>query len=476
MRRIIFYSWQSDLPNTCNRGFIQDALEESAMGIAADKSVSIEPVVDRDTKNVPGSPDIASTIFSKIASTDVFVADVSIVTRAKSMRSTPNPNVLIELGYALRSIGHERVILVFNRAFGKIEELPFDLRSRRLLMFDMPEESSERTAERKKLAAQFDNAIRAALSVLPEPEIIPASIPAIEAIENSKPNRIIVLRHNLGDILKRLDELEPKKCRDGGTVDELIDGIKNTQESVAEFSKIAEIVSVMNDAESAVEIIRWFGKVFERYNLPENYNGKFTEADHDYFKFVGHEMFVTFVALLMKEQRWDTLRRVLDEPIPMKYIPHQGQGNTEWEYASQHLALLLHENPKRRRVSIHADILRDRHSKGGGLETIMPFDDLMNADFFLFLLRESMPDDTYFKMSYWRAWSCLFLRQPPIFIKNAASKGIADNLVKVFRLSNTDEFKKLLIEHGPNIAKLFRQDAFWDYPIRKEDIERIGTH
>lgn len=71
MRRILFYSWQSDLPNSTNRGFIQRALEDAAVKIAADDTVAVEPVVDRDTQGVPGSPDIAATIFGKIAGADI---------------------------------------------------------------------------------------------------------------------------------------------------------------------------------------------------------------------------------------------------------------------------------------------------------------------------------------------------------------------------------------------------------------------
>lgn len=475
MRRIIFYSWQSDLPNPCNRGFIQDALEEAASAIATDKSVSIEPVVDRDTQNVPGSPDIASTIFAKIASSDVFVADVSIVTRAKGRRSTPNPNVLIELGYALKSLGHERIILVFNQAFGKIEELPFDLRTRRLLTYNTPESNTDRFTERKKLGARFDDAIRAALKTISEEKLPEVAIPAINAIENAQPNRTIILRRNLDDILKKIDRLEPIKHRDGGTVDELIEAIKKTQEPVAEFSKIVETIAVMNDTDLAIETCRWFGKLFEKYHLPENYNGRFSEADHDYFKFVGHEMFVTFVAFLIREQKWDMLRRILDEPIPMRYIRNQGAGNVNWEYASQHLSLLLAESPKRQRISLHADILRDRHSEKGGLVAILPINEFMNADFFLFLLREAIPDTTVFHMSYWRAWSCLFLNQPPLIIRASESKRVAMEVTKTLHLQNIDELKKLLIEKGPNLAKLFRHDGFWDYPIDKEHVEKIGT-
>ncbi|MDP2703893.1 MAG: hypothetical protein Q8P01_01590, partial [bacterium] len=124
MRRVVFYSWQSDLPNPTNRGFIQQALENAVTTIANDNTVAVEPVVDRDTQGVAGAPDIVSTIFAKITASDVFVADVSIISRPKKGRPTPNPNVLIELGYALRGLGHERVVLVFNRSFGKIEDLP----------------------------------------------------------------------------------------------------------------------------------------------------------------------------------------------------------------------------------------------------------------------------------------------------------------------------------------------------------------
>src|SRR5438876_9492524 len=95
----LFYSWQSDLPNATNRSLILDALERAAKRIRTDDSVTVEPVLDRDTQNVPGAPDIAHTIFQKIEKAAAFVADVSII-NAGIGRPTPNPNVLIELGYA----------------------------------------------------------------------------------------------------------------------------------------------------------------------------------------------------------------------------------------------------------------------------------------------------------------------------------------------------------------------------------------
>lgn len=381
MRRIVFYSWQSDKPNACNRGLIQGALEEAAAAIIADDTLSIEPVIDRDTQGAPGAPDIASTIFAKISAADIFVADVSITIGAKGARATPNPNVLIELGYALKALGPERVIFVFNSTFGKVEDLPFDLKMRRVLVYEMPEEAVERAPERKKLASQLCGAIRAILAHIPQVKVVPEiTIPAVTAIETNQGNRKIILRRNLADILKKLDDLEPRKARDGGTAAELIDALTKTQEAVAEFSKIVEMIAVMGDVDAAIEVQRWFGKIFQRYELPERFSGKYNEADQDYFKFIGHEMFITLVAFMMREQNWEMLHLTLDEPIPM-HIRNHGPGNVDWYYASKHLLLLIQESSKRRRLCVHGDLLHERHADTGGLATIAPLEDLMNADF-----------------------------------------------------------------------------------------------
>jgi hypothetical protein len=171
MKRIIFYIWQSDL-GSANRNFIQRALEDAAKAIKTDDTLDIEPIIDRDTAGVPGSPEIAKTIFEKIADADVVVADVSIINPQSSGRPSPNPNVLVEVGYALSAIGHERVILVFNTAFGKVEDLPFDLRPRRVTRYHIPEDTADRSAERKKLQRSLEEALKAILPGIKEKQIV----------------------------------------------------------------------------------------------------------------------------------------------------------------------------------------------------------------------------------------------------------------------------------------------------------------
>ena len=121
MKFTIFYSWQSDLPNNTNRGFLESVLEKAINHIGNDQTFEIEASIDRDTQGTPGSPNISQTIIDKIKSCDVFVADISIVTGAKEQgqRLSPNPNVLIELGYAISSLGWEKIILFCNELYKK---------------------------------------------------------------------------------------------------------------------------------------------------------------------------------------------------------------------------------------------------------------------------------------------------------------------------------------------------------------------
>lgn len=155
----IFYSWQSDLPNKTNRGFIADALELAVKELHRDPEIEVEPVVDRDVAGIPGSPDIAQTIFAKIKEAEIFVGDVSIITSG-AIRPAPNPNVLIELGYAMAALGTERIVMVLNVAYGGPELLPFDLRQRIAVIYRMPEEADERASARRELSKKLENALR----------------------------------------------------------------------------------------------------------------------------------------------------------------------------------------------------------------------------------------------------------------------------------------------------------------------------
>ena len=90
---------------------------------------------DRDTKKTSGAVNIADTILKKISNCSIFIADVSFVKNNWFAKNIVNHNVLFELGYAVKKLGYEKIILIFNAERGKIENLPFDIRQLRILSF-----------------------------------------------------------------------------------------------------------------------------------------------------------------------------------------------------------------------------------------------------------------------------------------------------------------------------------------------------
>ncbi|WP_213803741.1 hypothetical protein [Granulicella sp. dw_53] len=181
IKRTVFYSWQSDIDSRFCRNFIQDSLERALKKIGRDSKTDLSPVLDRDTSGLSGTPSIVDSIFHKIASSDIFVADITLINVRpvvsafgfeisrpnRQVKRSPNPNVLVELGFAITHIGWDRIILIQNVAFGSPNDLPFDLRGRRVLTFTLSSGSKEKKSEVKEtLTRQLDQALRMSLDPL----------------------------------------------------------------------------------------------------------------------------------------------------------------------------------------------------------------------------------------------------------------------------------------------------------------------
>jgi len=145
----VFYSWQSDLPNNRNRGCLKDALEKASKEFK--KKTGVEMIVDEATRDTTGAVHIAGTILDKIKEADYFVADMSAVA-ANDKRKLPNPNVCIELGYAVAELGWERTGLAVNLAYGAIADLPFDIEKRRARGYTSGNSSSDEDRQNAKKA------------------------------------------------------------------------------------------------------------------------------------------------------------------------------------------------------------------------------------------------------------------------------------------------------------------------------------
>jgi tetratricopeptide (TPR) repeat protein len=211
MSQTIFYSWQSDTRAACNRSLIQDALTGAIAELRGIQAASLDVVIDRDTIGTPGSPDIASTILEKIDRCSAMIADVTLVDGAFELRRFPNPNVLLEVGYAIKAKSFARIILVMNTHFGAVEQLPFDLRGKRVLTYTSAPEAESRAPTRNLLKSGLVSALVETLRIDAEADststFTDIDVPAVRAeIESLLTSNSSDAAEGLKEILQRLDQ------------------------------------------------------------------------------------------------------------------------------------------------------------------------------------------------------------------------------------------------------------------------------
>jgi hypothetical protein len=481
MPRKVFYSWQSDRPNATNRGLILTALKAACADLGEDPTIDERPEVDHDTQGVPGAPDIVQTIFAKIDGANVFVADVSIITTDNESRPCPNPNVLIELGYAIKTLGWSRIILVMNTSFGGPELLPFDLKTKRVTPYRSAPEDTERAPERKKLQSILQAGLKIifehSAQPMPGMEIKPA-LPgdlARQAVGDGKPNAASAVRRFMQWFGDQLDEVAPDK--DVTPADEaLVQALDRTVPLLSEFGKLAEVICSHDAGEAAMALFKGFEHVLARYDIKQGFVGSSYDTDFDLAKFVGHEALVMLVAYLIREERWSLLAVVFGEELVV--ASGRGTHSHRFERISMHVKLL--DQRKQRlglnRASLHADLLKERHEVGE-LSKLITFTEFVQSDFFLFL-RNELERSTGAASSFWYPRTAVFMGEvePPRFLLQAKSTAFAERLAPALGVAGAIPLREGLTAAKPHISKTLREaGTFWDGPLRDFDPSTIAS-
>ena len=134
----LFFSWQSE--DTKSRKLLDTALQ-NAIEALSDKGIILE--IDHSTLGESGIPSIDQTILRKIDSCDIFLADITPVCNYQQIlgngsqvtKEVPNPNVLLELGYAMSALGVGYVIVTAHQGKWIPANMPFDINHRTIYSF-----------------------------------------------------------------------------------------------------------------------------------------------------------------------------------------------------------------------------------------------------------------------------------------------------------------------------------------------------
>lgn len=273
----IFYSWQSDLPKGCNLNGIRQSLRNAANEIENNiENIRIE--LDEATRNTSGSPNIPLTIFDKIDSCDVFICDVTTINHDNSdNRKMPNPNVLIELGYAISALGWGRIIMVFNTNYGSFpDDLPFDIDRHRTTVFSIKDKNDK--GGKSQLSSVLKNAIEAIIKATPlKPHelknLSPAEIKRKKDVENLK---ILLNYVHVPTVDLFLEDVPSTVIKD---IFHYQEGYREFIESNSFHIYDKKLLKLLVDLNNNWKVVLSYGKYYDSERIGNNY--KFYIPYHD---------------------------------------------------------------------------------------------------------------------------------------------------------------------------------------------------
>ncbi|GHO94827.1 hypothetical protein KSF_048750 [Reticulibacter mediterranei] len=481
-KRIIFYSWQSDLDGKTTRSCIEEALRRAIKALKKDDTLDVEPVIERDTKGVPGSPDIAKTILEKINRAHIFVGDVTIVNQGEK-RLTPNPNVVYELAYARRALGSERIIMVMNTAYGAQPDLPFDLRQHRAIGYLLPKDAVEvEGRSRADIRRDLENRLKAALlDILKLDEPLPIAVvsfaeKAMNAIREGHPDMPARVRDYMADLVARIPLIPPTNKQD--ILDEqLVQAIDASTTLAVEFAHVITVIAERNVVEAAQTVYEGFADILNLYTFPPEQHSRGDTFTRDLAKFLGYELFIMFVALLIQNKRWELLATLLDEDLYARTSNYAQPAFVPFTALCQPVALLYQRNERLswHKLSLQGNILYDRHV-AGELATCVPVEQFIEADYFLFL-RDLLKPETKPKQMNWRAWTTLPMGKPASYLYKAVRGDFAEQLARSLGVPDVPTLRSRLTERQNTLTIMWTSgsNVIWFDPLERFDIDSIGS-
>lgn len=169
-----------------------------------------------------------------------------------------------------------------------------------------------------------------------------------------------------------------------GEIDDTI--IENIEQFLPYRNELIEFFLTVSQYRATAEAMQQTHRLFETiipYMYPPKDARSWSEWDYDNYKFIIHEMFLYCIASLLKYERYEFARYMLDQQFYVERNAELGRETMVSLKIFRHYLKSLDARNQRldlRRLSVRSDLLEQR-SKSSGI----PFRYLMQADFVAFL-------------------------------------------------------------------------------------------
>ncbi len=468
----VFYSWQSDAPNNTNRSFIEQALQKAVKDLNSELEEAErgdeDVVLTQDTQGVPGTPDIAQAIFDKIEHCDVFVCDISLVLDAvvnpERRRRSPNPNVLIELGYALHVLGGSRVLMVLNTALGSVENLPFDLRGRRPVSYQAADGDTDIPEKRAQLAKSLSRRIDEILKMGTRGERQPYDI-AADGIASQAPNRRVLVRQAVDALVKRLGDLAPSNAAAQLNDDEFLQLLRSSFAVHRDFHKLISNVVEYQDSQSLQGVVLGLQGLAENYWVPRGYSGMIPANKCEFFWFSGRCWLLLAAADMMRHASWNLLIELFGTHIVVRNPREEKPGDRLLTYLNQPSLMLHAISSNTRRVSIFADLIKEM-VEDTAWSADLTIEEIIEADLLLSLWTSA-------KEGLWLPEVIVYMEMisSNVFLNSLQRRSRAEQVAKIIGLEGVDALRIMM----KRIKEALSNWLSGHQPLLRYDASTIGT-
>ena len=166
---------------------------------------------------------------------------------------------------------------------------------------------------------------------------------------------------------------------------------------------------------------------------------------------------VTLFSAIIGERRWQVVAELCSQTVMIPNTTSRFTPETlvTYLYASESVKLLEIRNRRKKLncVSLHADILSERH-ESGPLSELSPWRRFVDADLFLFL-RSAFTQAEVNLWNVWRPWSAAIFSGCPGFLLEATQRDKAELLLKPLGVENLSELRSRLTERARMAQRLF---------------------
>lgn len=301
------------------------------------------------------------------------------------------------------------------------------------------------------------------------------TIPDLRFALSSPKEPVVPLYLEFLDIIYNdLEQIRPDFTKFKEIDEAILEQIKEGIPITYRFIEASDLVCQYSNIEAIKTVYHFFDKALKLYDIPDDYQGSYREIDFDGYKFLIFEMFVSFISLLIKYNKWQILGDILSEEFfiekkrDSKYVP--------FIKISKYVASLDDLRNKRlqlRRISVMGDLIKDRF-ENSDLAELVDHKKFMEADYFLFMRTVTHTENLEYLIDVWCHRSCIWLENIPSYIVRAESKKFLSELVKATGFSSEETFLDNFKMKHHFFVRCFKSSLKGD-PLEFYDLNKIGS-